>query len=122
MDSRKRYYLFSRMSETQRILSRGYHLKVYICKQIRYNRVDAWSEEQQIEFVNLPSDFKIEQVNSETGVYSPTKDGLQWMKSFFPSKTENRPDYYEEHFTIESIFIEKIKDWHNELNEFVEQN
>lgn len=110
------------MSETCRILTCGYHLKVYLCKESRYCDDGQWSEEQQIEFVNLPFDFKIEQVNSRTGVYNPTKQGREWIQSFFQPHVDKRDDYYyEERYWIESIFIDKISDWHNELREFVDK-
>lgn len=95
------------------LLREHYHIKIFCCKQYRYFEHGEWTDTYEIHFKELPSDFDILNVNSKTGEFTPSQ---KWLLHEFPPYCRSRyDDHYEERFYMQSLFIEKIGNWHLDM-------
>jgi hypothetical protein len=90
------------------ILRARYHLKVHFLKQSRSQPNGSWLNEQVIVFRDLPDDFAIDQVNSETGEYTPSFEAKNELNG---EDIQGRHEFYEECYRMHTAFIVKRENW-----------
>ena len=100
-----------------KILRSKYHLKVHFLKQSRSQPNGSWCNEQVIVFRDLPDDFEIDQVDSETGEYTPSREALGELNG---KDIQGRHEFYEESSAMHTAFIVKRENWAQVLSDFVD--
>ena len=98
------------------ILRSKYHLKVHFLKQSRSQPNGSWTNEQVIVFRDLPDDFEIDQVNSETGEYTPSFEAIRELNG---EDTQGRHEFYEESYGMHTAFVVKRENWAQVLSDCI---
>lgn len=107
------------MTEAE-ILRRRFMLKVHFLKEIRYRLSSSWRFEQFIAFRELPDDFKIDQIDNETGEYSPTEHALNELNE--DEVAVRGRSEYEVCLRLQHAFVVKKKKWTRKLQDALRRN
>jgi len=89
-------------------------LKVHFLKEIRYRLSSLWRSEQFIAFRELPDDFQIDQIDNETGEYTPTERALNELNE---DDVDGGRSEYEVCLRLQHAFIVKKKKWTRKLQD-----